>query len=52
MKPTQTVPAQADVQQVLYSANFVDVRSSDLASHRMEPWYKEYFKITVNGLPR
>ena len=46
----QLLPAYADVQQVLYSANFVYVRSSDLASHRMGPWYKEYAKINVNGL--
>ncbi len=47
---TQPLPGYADVQQVLYSNNFVDVRSSDLASHRMGPWYKEYAKLTVNGL--
>lgn len=46
----QLLPAYADVQQVLYSTNFVYVRSSDLASHRMGPWYKEYAKINVNGL--
>jgi len=50
MSPTQTAPAYADVQQILYSNNFVYVRSADLASHRMGPWYKEYAKITVNGL--
>ncbi len=50
MSPSQTLPAYADVQAVLYSTNFVDVRSTDLASHRMGPWYKEYEKITVNGL--
>jgi hypothetical protein len=48
--PSQTTPAYADVQQVLYSANFVYVRSADLASHKMGPWYKEYAKVTVNGL--
>ncbi len=48
--PTQTLPAYADVQQVLYSNNFVYVKSADLASHRMGPWYKEYTKVTVNGL--
>ena len=48
--PTQTVPAYADVQQILVSANFVYVRSADFASHRMGPWYKEYEKVTVNGL--
>ncbi len=46
----QVLPAYADVQQVLYSTNFVYVRSSDLASHKMGPWYKEYAKINVNGL--
>lgn len=46
----QALPAYADVQMVLYSTNFVYVRSSDLASHRMGPWYKEYSKINVNGL--
>ena len=50
MSPTQTLPAYADVQAVLYSTNFVYVRSSDLASHPMGPWYKEYEDITVNGL--
>jgi hypothetical protein len=39
--PAQTTPAYADVQQVLYSANFVYVRSADLASHKMGPLYKE-----------
>ena len=48
--PTQTVPAYADVQQILVSTNFVYVRSADFASHRMGPWYKEYEKLTVNGL--
>ena len=48
--PTQPIPGYADVQQVLFSNNFVYVRSSDLASHRMGPWYKEYAKLTVNGL--
>ena len=48
--PTQTVSAYADVQQILYSNNFVYVRSADLASHPMGPWYKEYSKTTVNGL--
>ena len=48
--PSQITPAYADVQQVLYSANFVYVRSADLASHKMGPWYKEYAKVTVNGL--
>lgn len=48
--PSQTIPAYADVQQILYSANFVYVRSADLASHQMGPWYKEYSKTTVNGL--
>ena len=46
----QVLPAYADVHMVLYSTNFVYVRSSDLASHRMGPWYKEYAKINVNGL--
>ncbi len=50
MSPTQAVPAYADVQQILYSANFVYVKSANLASHRMGPWYKEYTKVTVNGL--
>jgi hypothetical protein len=48
--PTQDTPAYADVQQILYSNNFVYVKSADLASHRMGPWYKEYAKVTVNGL--
>jgi len=48
--PSQVTPTYADVQQVLYSANFVYVRSADLASHKMGPWYKEYAKVTVNGL--
>lgn len=48
--PSQSSPAYADVQQILYSASFVYVRSADLASHKMGPWYKEYAKITVNGL--
>jgi hypothetical protein len=48
--PTQAAPAYADVQQILYSNNFVYVRSADLASHPMGPWYKEYTKTTVNGL--
>jgi len=48
--PTQTSPAYADVQQILYSNNFVYVRSADLASHPMGPWYKEYSKTTLNGL--
>ena len=50
MSPTQDAPAYADVQQILYSNNYVYVKSADLASHRMGPWYKEYTKITVNGL--
>jgi hypothetical protein len=50
MSPTQPLPAYADVQAVLFSTNFVYVRSSDLASHPMGPWYKEYEDITVNGL--
>jgi len=50
LSTTQTIPAYADVQQVLYSNNYVYVRSSDLASHRMGPWYKEYEKININGL--
>lgn len=48
--PTQPLPAYADVQAVLSSTNFVYVQSSDLASHAMGPWYKEYEDITVNGL--
>ena len=48
--PIQAVSAYADVQQILYSNNFVYVRSADLASHPMGPWYKEYSKTTVNGL--
>lgn len=48
--PSQLIPVYADVQQILYSNNFVYVRSADLASHKMGPWYKEYAKITVNGL--
>ena len=48
--PSQALPAYADVQQILYSAGFVYMRSANLASHRMGPWYKEYEKITVNGL--
>lgn len=48
--PSQTVAAYADVQQILYSNNFIYVRSADLASHPMGPWYKEYSKTTVNGL--
>lgn len=48
--PSQIEPVYADVQQVLYSSSFVYVRSADLASHKMGPWYKEYAKVTVNGL--
>jgi hypothetical protein len=50
MSPSQLLPAYADVQQIQYSANFVYIRSTDLASHPMGPWYKEYSKTTVNGL--
>lgn len=46
----QTNPAYVDVQAVMYSTNFVYIKSTDLASHRMGPWYKEYAKINVNGL--
>lgn len=35
---------------IYYSTNFVYIKSTDLASHRMGPWYKEYAKLTVNGL--
>lgn len=48
--PSQTVAAYDDVQQILYSNSFIYVRSADLASHPMRPWYKEYSKTTANGL--
>ena len=50
LSPSQTNPAYADVQAVMYSTNFVYVKSSDLPSHRLGPWYKEYAKLNVNGL--
>ena len=35
----QTLPAYSDVQTVMYSANYVYVYASGLASHIMGPWY-------------
>ena len=44
------MPAYADVPAIYYSTKFVDIKSTDLASHRMGPWYKQYAKLTVNGV--
>jgi len=44
----QTNPVYADVQAVLYSTNYVYVKSADLTSLRMGPWYNA--QGTVNGI--
>ena len=43
---TQTNPVYADVNEVNYSANWVYIRSSGLASHIMGPWYLDAAKTT------
>ena len=35
----QATPAYADVQQISYSANYVYIKGTGLASHPMGPWY-------------
>lgn len=40
----QTNPAYADVSEILYSANWIYIRSTGLASHMMGPWYLDAAK--------
>jgi hypothetical protein len=44
----QSKPAYADVQQVSYSANWVYVQGTGLASHPMGPWYVGVGRIFSN----
>ncbi len=41
---TQTNPAYADVNEINYSANWVYIRTTGLASHIMGPWYLDAAK--------
>lgn len=43
---TQANPVYADVHEIAYSANWVYLRSSGLASHTMGPWYLNAAKTT------
>ncbi|WP_395737609.1 YHYH protein [Prosthecobacter sp.] len=43
---TQSSPAYADVNEVNYSANWVYIRTTGLASHIMGPWYIDAAKTT------
>lgn len=45
----QSAPTYADISQVSYSANWVYIRSSGLASHIMGPWYLNAAK--TNNFP-
>ena len=43
---TQTNPAYADVNEINYSANWIYIRTTGLASHIMGPWYLNAAKTT------
>jgi hypothetical protein len=49
----QTLPAYSDVQDIMYSANYVYVYASGLASHIMGPWYLDAAKtVLFPNLPK
>jgi YHYH protein len=44
---TQTQPVYADINEIKYSANWVYIRTSGLASHVMGPWYLNAAKTNL-----
>ncbi|MBX7247352.1 MAG: YHYH protein [Candidatus Sumerlaeaceae bacterium] len=45
----QATPAYSDIQEVLYSTNYVYVYGNNLASHVMGPWYNNAGKTVLFG---